>query len=183
MPDVADGQGAADSPEALNERGKQAFQAGRWESAADSFRAAVAAFAGAHDELSAAEARNNLSVALLRAGQPQQSLEAALGTDAAFAGAGDLKRQGMALGNQAAALEALKRVDEALTAYERSAAALGEAGEGDLQAMALKSAAEIKLKKGKVTDSAFKMIGSLEAKQHPSIFERILRFLLRFVQR
>jgi hypothetical protein len=34
-----------------------------------------------------------------------------------------------------------------------------------------------------MTDSAFKMIGSLEAKDKPSIFERILRFLLRFAQR
>jgi hypothetical protein len=49
--------------------------------------------------------------------------------------------------------------------------------------MVLKSAAAIKLKRGKVTDSAFKMIGSLEAKDKPSLFDRILRSLLRIVQR
>ena len=170
-------------PQALNEQGKQAFQAGQLEQAVDSFRAAAQAYVSAQDELNAAESRNNLSVALLQLGKSQESLEAALGTDELFAKAGDLKRQGMALGNQAAALESLKRFDEALAAYEHSAAIFDQAGEGDLRAMVIKSAAGVKLKSGKVKESVFKMIGSLEAKQNPSIFERILRTLVRFVQR
>jgi hypothetical protein len=116
-------------------------------------------------------------------GKAQESLDAALGTEVVFAKAGDVKRQGMAVGNQAAALEALKRWDEALAAYEGSAALFADAGEGDLRSMVLKAAAGIKLKRGKVTDSAFKMIGSLEAKEKPSVFERVLKFLLRFIQR
>jgi tetratricopeptide (TPR) repeat protein len=167
----------------LNEQGKQAFQAGQLEQAVDSFRAAAETYASAHDELNSAESKNNLSVALLQLGKDQESLEAALGTDDVFAKAGDLKRQGMALGNQAAALEALKRFDEALAAYERSASVFAEADEGDLRAMVIKSAAGIKLRRGKVKDSVFKMIGSLEAKQNPSIFDRVLRTLIRFVQR
>ena len=170
-------------PQALNEQGKQAFQAGQLEQAVDSFRAAAQAYVSAQDELNAAESRNNLSVALLQLGKSQESLEAALGTDELFAKAGDLKRQGMALGNQAAALESLKRFDEALAAYEHSAAVFEQAGEGDLRAMVLKSAAGVKLRSGKVKESVFKMVGSLEAKQNPSIFERILRTLVRFVQR
>lgn len=167
----------------LNEEGKQAFQSGQLEAAADSFRAAAQAYSSAHDDLSAAESKNNLSVALLQLGKSQESLEVALGTDDIFAKAGDLKRQGMALGNQAAALEALKRFDEALAAYEHSASVFADAGESDLRAMVLKSAAGIKLKKGRVSESVFKMIGSLEAKQNPSIFDRILRAVVRFVQR
>ena len=89
----------------------------------------------------------------------------------------------MALGNQAAALETLKRFDEALALYEHSASVFAEAGEGDLRAMVLRSAAAIKLKKGKVSESAFKMVGSLDAKQNPSILDRILRALVHFVQR
>ena len=170
-------------PKTLNEQGKQAFQAGQLEEAVDSFRAAAEAYASAHDELNSAESKNNLSVALLQLGKPQESLDSALGTDELFAKAGDLKRQGMALGNQAAALEALKRFDEALAAYEHSAAVFDEAGEGDLRAMVLKSAAGIKLRRGKVKESVFKMVGSLEAKQNPSIFDRILRALVHFVQR
>ena len=105
-----------------------------------------------------------------------------LGTDEVFAGANDLKRQAMSLGNQAAALEALKRPEEAIEKYERAADLFRDAGEGDMRAMVMKSAAAIKLKTGKVTDSAFKMMGALEAKDRPSIFERILRFFLRLIK-
>ncbi len=170
-------------PKTLNEQGKQSFQDGQLEEAVTSFRAAADAYASAHDDLNAAESKNNLSVALLQSDKAQESLDAALGTDEVFAKAGDLKRQGMALGNQAAALEALKRFDDALAAYEHSASVFADAGEGDLRAMVMKSAAGIKLRKGKVSESAFKMLGSLDAKQNPSIFDRILRALMRFVQR
>jgi tetratricopeptide (TPR) repeat protein len=167
----------------LTNEGKQAFEAGQYESAAGMFESAAAGYASLDDKLNAAELKNDLSVALLKQGRGQAALDAVLGTEQVFAGAGDLKRQAMALGNRAAALEALKRWDEALTAYEQSGELFAQAGEGDLRAMVLKSAAAIKLRTGKITDSAFKMIGSLEAKEKPSIFERLLKSILRFVQR
>ena len=167
----------------LTQDGKLAFEAGNYESAAEMFETSAQGYASLNDQVNAAELKNNKSVALLKMGKAQDSLNAALGTPEIFAHAGDLKRQGMAVGNQAAALEALKRYDEALAAYEKSAGLFAEAGEGDLRSMVLKAAAGIKLKRGKVTDSAIKMIGSLEAKEKPSLFDRILKFLLRFVQR
>jgi tetratricopeptide (TPR) repeat protein len=170
-------------PKKLTEDGKLAFQAGQYETAAAMFDRAARGYAALSDQANAAEQKNNLSVALLKMGKPQEALDAASGTDEIFARAKDLKRQGMAVGNEAAGLEALKRLDEALSAYERSAALFAEAGEGDLRSMVLKAAAGIKFRRGKVTDSAYKMIGSLEAKDKPSIFERILKFLLRLVQR
>ncbi len=167
----------------LAETGKRAFEAGEYESAAGAFASAANGYASLNDEVNAAEMKNNLSVALLQAGKAREALDAVLGTEQIFARARDLKRQGMAVGNQAAAFESLQRFDEALTAYERSAQFFAEAGEGDLRAMVLKSAAALKLKRGRVAESAFKMIGSLEAKQKPSLFERLLKFLLRFVHR
>ncbi len=167
----------------LSEAGKQAFTAGQYDVAAEKFQAVADGYSALNDPLNAAESKNNLSVALLKLGKNQAALDAALGTDQVFAGAGDIKRQAMAVGNQASALEALKRWDEALDAYQRSADLFAQAREGDLRSMVLKSAAAIKLRRGKVTDSAVKMIGSLEARDKPSIFERLLRWLLRFVQR
>ena len=164
----------------LAETGRLAFEAGQYRSAAGSFQAAAQGYAAIRDDLNAAEMRNNESVALLQAGDARAALEAAAGTEEIFARAGDLKRQGMAAGNQAAALEGLKAFDEALSAYERSARLFADANEGDLRSMVLKSAAGIKLKRGKVGESALNMIGSLEAKQRPSLFDRILKFLLRF---
>ncbi|MBI3162571.1 MAG: hypothetical protein HYZ23_08675 [Chloroflexi bacterium] len=154
----------ASNPASLAEQGKQAFANKRFDEAADLFRQAAEGFTLGRNGLLAAEMKNNLSVALLQAGKPQESLDAALGTDLIFEGAKDITKQGMALGNQAAALEALHRYDEAIAAYERSAELFAQAGEGDLRAMVMKSAAAIKLKTGRITESAFKMMGSLDAK-------------------
>jgi len=132
--------------------------------------------------LQAAESKNNLSVALLQAGKAKEALEAALDTDKVFAGANDVKRQAMAIGNQAAALEGLHRYDEALEKYELSADLFSTVNEGDLRAMVMKSAAALKLKTGKITESAFKMMGSLDVKKNPTLFERIMKFFMKFIR-
>ena len=171
MPDV--------DPSKLAEEGKNAFGKKQFDQAADLFRRAADGYSLGHAGLLAAEMKNNLSVALLQAGKPREALEAAFGTEQIFAAANDHKREAMAIGNQAAALEALKRYDEAIASYEKSASLFAEADEGDMQAMVMKSAAALKLKTGKITESAFKMVGALEAKQKPTLFERIMKFFLR----
>ena len=88
----------------------------------------------------------------------------------------------MAFGNQAAALEALKKLDQALEAYERSAALFAEAGDSEMRSLVLQSAAAIKLRRGKMVDSALSMIGSVESTQKPNLLQRFLRFLLRFIK-
>jgi len=169
-------------PPDLAEQGNQAFKNKNYLQAAELFNQAAEGFTQNHAGLLAAEMKNNMSVALLQAGKPQESLEAVFGTDIIFEGLKDIKRQGLAFGNQGAALEALKRYDEAIIAYERSAELFAQVGEGDLAAMVIKSSAAIKLKTGRITDSAFKMIGSLDVKKNPGFFERILRYLLRFIR-
>lgn len=163
----------------LAESGKKAFKSKSYLSAAETYGSAAQGYAEQGDDLLAAEMKNNQSVALLQAGKTQEALDATRGTESVFAGANDKRRSAMALGNQAAALEALNRLDEALTYYERSADLFAQAGEGDLRSTVLQSAAAIKLKRGRLTESGFKMIGALEAKSKPSFFERILRFFLR----
>lgn len=169
-------------PKEVADQGKRAFQEKKFERAAELFDQAAQGFSLGRDGLMAAEMQNNKSVSLLQAGKAKDALDAVGSTDEIFAGAKDIKREAMALGNQAAALDALHRYDEAIKKYERSAELFAEAKDGDMRAMVLKSAAAIKLKTGKVADSALKMIGSLEAKDNPSIFERIMRFILRFIK-
>jgi len=169
------------TPQQLADQGKQAFIAQKYDQAASSFTEAASAYEALDDALNAAEMKNNLSVALLQAGKAQAAYVAAAGTDEVFAQAGDVKRQAMAFGNQAAALEALKKVDQALEAYERSAELFAEAGEGDMRATVLQSAAMLKLKRGKMVDSALSMIGSVESTKKPNLFQRFLRFILRFM--
>ena len=169
-------------PTELADQGKQAFQEKKFEEAAGLFQQAAQAFSSGRDDLMAAEMQNNRSVALLQAGKAQDALNAVGNTDEVFAAAKEIKRQAMALGNQAAALDALHRYDEAILKYERSADLFADAKDGDMRAMVLKSAAAIKLKTGKITDSAFKMMGSLDAREKPNIFERIMRFILRLIR-
>jgi len=169
-------------PAQLEAQGKHAFADKNFGQAAELFRQAAEGYTLANSGTSAAEMMNNVSVALLQAGKPKESLDAVLGTEKIFEDAKDIKRQAMALGNIAAALEALNRPDEAIEKYELSADLFRQANEGDLRAMVMKSAAALKLKSGKVADSAFKMMGSLEAKENVGFFERILRFFLRFIK-
>jgi tetratricopeptide (TPR) repeat protein len=166
-------------PGQLAEQGKQAFAAKEFDQAASFFTQAASAYAALEDALNAAEMKNNLSVALLQADKAKAALDAAAGTDQVFAQAGDVKRQAMAFGNQAAAFEALKKLDQALEAYERSAALFAEAGETEMRSIVLQSAAAIKLRRGKMMDSALSMIGSVEATKKPNLLQRFLRFLLR----
>ncbi|MBI3167324.1 MAG: hypothetical protein HYZ22_02515 [Chloroflexi bacterium] len=169
-------------PHQLDTKGKQAFANKKFDEAAEYFRQAAEGYTLGRAGLSAAESKNNLSVSLLQAGKAQEALEAALDTDKVFAEASDVKRQAMAIGNQAAALEGLHRYDEAIEKYELSAELFGSVNEGDLRAMVMKSAAALKLKTGKITESAFKMMGSIDVKDTPTFFERIMKFFLRFIK-
>lgn len=166
-------------PAQLAEQGKSAFENKKFVEAAELFHQAAEGYLLARSVLMAAEMKNNMSVAFLQAGKPREALDAALGTDQIFESEKDIKRQAMALGNQAAALEGLSQFNEAIIAYDHSAELFALAGEGDLRSMVMKSSAAIKLKTGKVTDSAFKMMGSLDVKDNPTFFERILRFFVR----
>lgn len=166
-------------PQQLAEKGKQAFASKKYDQAADLFSQAVSAYEALDDVVNAAEMKNNLSVALLQGGKAQAAYDAVAGTDEVFAQAGDMKRQAMAIGNQAAALEAIKKFDEALEAYERSAALFAEVGDNEMYSIVKQSAATLKLRRGKVVDSALSMIGSVESAPKPNLWQKFLRFLLR----
>ena len=159
---------------------KSAYHAGQYDRAAQLFNEAARQYSSSGDALTAAEMSNNESVAWLRAGKAREALNAATNTDQAFANINDAKRQAIALSNQAAALEGLKEWDKALALYEQASSLFADIGESDMRSAVLKSIASIKLRRGKITESAFNMMGSLESKQSPSVFERILRFFLRF---
>jgi tetratricopeptide (TPR) repeat protein len=163
--------------------GKAAFERGRYDTASQLFRSAAQGYAELNDPVNAAEQKNNLGVTLLKLGRPQEALEMVMGTEQVFASIHDVRRQGMAVNNAAAAMEDAGRLDEALAAYERSAQLLAEAGEKELRSIALKAAAAIQLRRGKLMESGVSMIGVLESREHPSLWERLLKFLLRIVQR
>ena len=166
-------------PIQLVEKGKEEYTQGNYDAAADMFAQAADAYVAVQDELNAAEAKNNQSVALLQAGRAQEALRVTDGTEETFQKAGDIKRQGFAVGNRAAALEGLKKIDEALAEYERAATLLEEAGEGDMHSIVRKAAANLNLKRGRVTAAQMDVYDSLRLVEKPNFTQRILKFFKR----
>lgn len=163
----------------LAEKGKLEYERGNYGAAADLYSQAAQAYATAQDELSAAEMKNNQSVALLQAGKAKDALQATEGTEAIFENAGDLRRQGIAVGNRAAALEGLKKWKEALAEYDRAAALLEQAGAGDMHSVVRKAAANLNLKRGRLADSQMDVYDSLRLVEKPTLTQRIMKFLIR----
>jgi len=170
---------AKNDPIQLAEQGKEEYAKGNHAAAANLFAQAAQAYTDAQDELNAAEMKNNQSVALLQAGKAKEALQATDGTEEIFQKAGDIKRQGIAVGNRAAALEGLKKVDEALVEYERAAFLLEKAGEGDMHSIVRKAAANLNLKRGRVTAAQMDVYDSLRLVEKPNFTQRIMKFFKR----
>ena len=163
----------------LAEQGKQEYGKGAYGNAADLFAQAAQAYSNLQDELSAAEMKNNQSVALLKAGKAEAALQATDGTEEIFQKAGDRKRQGVAIANRAAALEGLKKLNEAVTEYNRAADIFEEVGEGDMHSVVRKATAEIFLKRGYIGNTQMDVFDSLRLVEKPTFSQRILKFLMR----
>jgi tetratricopeptide (TPR) repeat protein len=163
----------------LAEQGQQEYAKGKYEAAADLFSQTADAYRDAQDELSAAEMKNNQSVALLKAGKAEEALHATDGTEEIFQKAGDLKRQGIAVANRAAALEGLKKLNEAMAEYNRAADIFEKAGEGDMHSIVRKATAEIFLKRGYIGNTQLDVLDSLRLVEKPTFTQRILKFMMR----
>lgn len=167
------------NPITLAEQGKREYEQENYLAAADRFAQAAQVYALMKDELNAAEMKNNQSVALLQAGKAKEALHATEGTEEIFQKAGDIKRQGIAVSNRAAALEGLKQWKEALAEYDRAASLFEEIGEGDMHSTVRKAAANLNLKRGRLTDSQMDVFDSLRLVEKPTLLQRIMKFLVR----
>ena len=166
-------------PVKLAEQGKQEYAKGNHLIAADLFAQAAQIYESAQDVLNAAEMKNNQSVVLLQGGKAKEALQVLDEVEAVFEKAGDVKRQGFTVGNRAAALEGAKKFDEALVEYERAADLLEQAGEGDMHSVVRKAAANLNLKRGRVTAAQMDVYDSLRLVEKPNMTQRILKFFKR----
>jgi len=167
------------NPTALAEQGKQEYELGSFDAAANLFAQAAQAYENIQDALNAAEMKNNQSVALLQAGKAKDALQVTDGTEEIFQQAGDLKRQAIAISNRAAALEGLKKLDDALAEYDRAASIFEQAGEGDMHSIVRKAAANLNLKRGHITASQMDVYDSMRLVEKPTLTQRFVKFLIR----
>lgn len=171
----------ANTPQELTSQAQAAYEAEEFQQAARLFGNAADAYKNASDDVLAAEAMNNQSVALLKAGDAAAALASAEGTDEVFALVGDQRRQAMALGNMAAALEDLKERERAMELYRRSAELFEKIGEPDLRALVLQRISSIQMQQGKRIEAMATMQEGLSQKKNLSLADRILKGLLRTI--
>ncbi len=164
--------------QSLTEQFQSAYRKGKYQEAAEICELIAAEYEGNGDFVSAAEMKNNRSVALLKSGQAKAALAAAAGTDEIFAAGGDLRRQAIALGNQAAAFEALGQMEKAANYYSESAGLLEKTGDKEMHAIVMKSLSTIYLKQGKKIDTFIALQASLENDEHLSPRERTIKKIL-----
>ena len=167
------------NPITLADQGKKEYEQENYLAAADRFSQAAQAYALAKDQLNSSEMKNNQSVALLQAGKAKEALKATDGTEEIFQNAGDIRRQGIAVSNRAAALEGMKKWKEALAEYDRAALLFEQIGEGDMHSMVRKAAANLNLKRGRITDSQMDVFDSLRLVEKPTLTQRFMKFLMR----
>jgi tetratricopeptide (TPR) repeat protein len=167
------------APDQLIEKAQAAYQAGEFLQAASLFETAAQEYELDNDPLKAAEMKNNRSVALLKAGDNTRALLAAQGTDQIFLQAGDKKRQAIALGNQAAALEAQGKNDQALILYRQCSDLLKEVDDLPSRTFVLKSISALQMRTGKQFEAMASMEAALDATEHLTFKEWILKKLLR----
>lgn len=167
------------TPSPMIQQAKDAYEANRFQEAAELYAKVASDCQAAGDILQAAEMQNNRSVALLQAKQPQAALDAAQGTDLIFAKAGYLRSQAIALGNQAAAMEALNRLQEAEDLYIKSSQLLKMTQENELRVYLLKTLSALQMRRGKRVEALFSMSTALDLQENLTLRERILKLLLK----
>ncbi|MCS7011908.1 MAG: hypothetical protein N2049_05085 [Anaerolineales bacterium] len=161
-----------------NEQARQAYQTGNFILAAQAYGRAAEAATHAGDELTAAEMKNNQSVAYLRANQPQAALDALSGAAEVFAQAEDYRRLGMTYANRASAWQALRRFKEAIRDYERAAEALEKAGEDQLRYEVLKLLSALYLSRLQLLNSVIALQAGLAGLKNPTFTQRLMKKLV-----
>lgn len=165
---------AVSTEEFINEA-QNAYKRKDFHTAAGAYQAAAANFSARGIQTSAAEMKNNASVAFLQSGDAESALRIALNTDQVFAETGDTRRQAIALGNQAAAYEALGQLEAAARAYETSAELLKMIGDQELRPVVMQSLSSIQLRLGRQMDALVTMRAGLDQIEKPNLKQRIMK--------
>ncbi len=164
------------------ETGIRFFRQKKYPQAIQVFQECLDFYIQTNDTLTAAEMRNNLSVAFLQNREPQKAYEIVLGSDRVFENAGDKRRQAMAISNTATALESLHRHVEALDLYKTSIALLDEINEKELRTDVFRRIAVLQMKLGRGLEAVSSMESSLESGKSPrgAFLNKVLKAVKKF---
>ncbi len=164
--------------ENLKREGEHTYQAKDYFRAAELFANAADCYQKAGDPKTAAEMKNNQSVALLMAELPEQALQAVQGTDQVFAEQGEIEKQAMALANQASAYEEMGKFSQAGTKYQQAGDLFLKIGDSAEHLKISQSISSLKLKQRDPLGAVFVLHQGLEKIEQPTLRQRFLKQVL-----
>ncbi len=171
------------SPNALKEQGLDLFHRGERDEALAVFEKAAQAYASEGDTAGEAEMRNNMGVIYRLKHDWPAALDALREAEAGFRDAGDRKRQGQVMGNTGDLCSSMRKYDEAAEAYSEASELLAAEGEGDLQGQVLRAYSLMRLRQRRWVEAIDLMALSIDVRDHPSISQRLLYYLLQFARK
>jgi tetratricopeptide (TPR) repeat protein len=171
------------NPDSLKEEGLNLFRQGARDEALSVFARAAEAYAQAGDKAGEAEMLNNIGVIYRHERNWPAALDAFEQAQAGFQEAGENKRRGQVLGNTGDLSAAMHNYDEAAAYYSDSSELLAKAGEGDLQGQVLRAYSLMRLRQRRWIEAIDLMAFSVNVRDHPSIGQKMLYWLLQFARR
>lgn len=162
----------------LEKSALKAYQAGKYQEAADQFVQLHMLAVDSDDTLKSAEIANNLAVILLNLNQPEQALKYVQGTAEIFAAAGKQNRSAQAHGNLASVLDALGQTEAAEKAYRQAIQLFEDTGDEDNRTNTLQSLSRLQLRNGRSLEAVGSMQSGLAGKSRLSFKERALKKLM-----
>lgn len=167
--------------DALKDEGLTLFQQGTRSQALSKFEEAISAYKAEKNQAGEAEALNNVGVIQRLQGNREAALKALQQAERIFAELGDHNRQAQALGNLGDLHAAKRQRDEAARCYSQAAALFAQSNDGHKQSQVLRAMAIMAIRRGHWFEAMARMEESIRVNPRPSLGQRMLRWMIRFV--
>ena len=165
----------------LKEEGLALFQRGTRSQALTKFEEAAAAYAAEANQAGQAEALNNIGVIQRLQGNREAALQALQEAETILGELGDHNRQAQALGNLGDLYAAKKQREEAARCYSQAAALFAQSNDPAKQSQVLRAMGILAIRNGRWFEAMARMEESIRINPHPSLGQRLFRWLIRFV--
>jgi tetratricopeptide (TPR) repeat protein len=162
----------------LKDQGIQQFQQRDYEQAAETFRAARAAYEAAGQGDLAAEMRVNLGLALHNLDASDDALVEMSAARDFFQAQNDSHRLAQVLGNMGRVYAKLGNTEQALTSYREASALFIEAGDEENYGQTVLAIADLQLRTGHPTQAAATYEVGLDYIKNPNARQKLMKNLL-----
>jgi tetratricopeptide (TPR) repeat protein len=162
----------------LKQKGVEQYMQGDYEEAADTFRAAIAAYEDAGVADMAAEMQVNLGLALHSIGEHEPALEQMNMALAVFNQINDQHRRAQVLGNMARVYAKMGNSEQAMTNYREASAIFIELGDEQNYGETVLAIADLQFRSGQLMKAAATYEVGLDYIKNPNTRQKMMKKLL-----